>query len=232
MCLRSGCYNYVRHNIGELQHISLQYGIFCSMSGLNLKYFVTSKIDGIFKFVKEHLAWLIAFSCFLVFGLVMGVLSSLKPIDPQEALASVNSGMYALIVQASFAGYIFPLLIFTLISVTVFCFVGRFSHSVILTVSFTVAVGFFQGSTLVLVMRSFGLLALPLAIAYVVMSIITDLIYFALFARLARIAAEKRKYGCGTPFLPVLKSSVVIFVFCVVSVVVKSVLVILFSFFL
>lgn len=202
------------------------------MAGLNLKYFITAKSDGIMKFVGENLARLIMFSCFLVFGLVMGILSSLKPVDPQDALSSVNGGVYALITQAAFAGYFFPLLIFTLLSLVVWCFIGRFAHSVILTASYTVAIGFFQGGTIVLVMRSFGLLALPLVISYILLSLFTDMLQFALFAKLAHIALEKRRYGCSTPFLKVLKSSVIIFAACAAVIIVKSVLLILFSFFL
>ncbi len=206
--------------------------IFCIMASINVKYFFTARLDSLMQFIRSHLGKLVLFCGLLVFGLVMGVLSSLKPVDPVEALCSVNEGMYGLIAQAAYAGYIFPLLLFTLISITVMCFAGRFAYSVILTAAFTVVLGFFQGATIVLVMRAFGVLALPLVIVYTVFSILTDLVCFALFAILADISAEKRKYGCPTPFLKVLRRSVFIAVACCLLVLVKFILVVLFSFFL
>ena len=202
------------------------------MSSLNVKYYITAKTDGAVQFVKARWRKLVFFACFLVPGLEMGVLSSLKPIDPEEALASVNGGLYALITQAAYAGYIFPLLLFTISAIAVMCFVGRFAYSVIITAAFTVALGFFQGATVVLVMRTFGVLALPLVLSQIVISLLIDFAWAALFAMLAEAAAEKRRYGCGVPLLSVLKKAAAIAAICVVLVLLRSLFAVLFSFFL
>ena len=202
------------------------------MSSLNAKYYFTAKSDELRQFIRARAGRLVYFACFLVLGLVMGVLSSLKPTDAQEALDSVNGGMYGMITQASYAGYIFPLLLFTALSMCVMCFVGRYAYSLVVTTGFTVVMGFFQGATTVLVVRSFGVLALPLAVVYALLSVATDIIYFALFAVLADIASEKRKYGCSTPFLAVMKTAVYALVPAVIAVIVKSLLTMLLSFFL
>ena len=202
------------------------------MQTLNIKYFITAKLDKLSQFMKCNMPRLVMFAWFLVFGAVRGVLSSLKPIDPLQSLSDVNSGMFGLISQAAYAGYIFPLLAFTLLAIAVFCFVGRYAYSTILTCSFTVAMGFFQGATAILVIRSYGILSLPLVIAYVIFSVLTDMLLFALFAVLAEVSAEKRKYGCSTSFLIVLKRAAVTAVICAVFTLLKGVSLILFSFFL
>ncbi len=202
------------------------------MSSLSLKYYITARLDRMLHFIRCNLRCLILFSFALIFGLVMGILSSLKPIDPLEALDSANGGIYGLIVHASFAGYIFPLLIFTIAVFCAFCFVGRYAYSFLLTVAFTVLVGFFQGAVIVLVLRSFGLLALPFVIFYVLLSLLRDLLLLSFFCILAEIAAEKRKYGCSVPFVKLLLRILPIAVLTLVVCLIQSVFLILFSFFL
>lgn len=202
------------------------------MSALNIKYFFTAKLDGFSHFIRCNLPRLIFFACFFILGAVMGILSSLKPVDPLQTFSDVNAGIFGVIAHASYAGYIFSLTLFTSFSVVVFCFVGRYMYSTILTSACTVCIGFYQGMTIVLVVRSFGILAVPFSIAYALCSLLSDFLFFALFAILAEVASDKRKYGCSTPFVKVLRRAVVIGILCIILVLLKSLLLILFSFFL
>ncbi len=202
------------------------------MSSISLKYYITARLDNIFQFIKCNLRRLILFALALIFGLVMGILSSLKPIDPLEALDSANGGIYGLIVRASFAGYIFPLLIFTVIVFCAFCFVGRYSYSFLLTAAYTVLVGFFQGAVIVLVLRSFSLLALPFVIFFTVFSLLRDLLLISVFSILAEVGAEKRKYGCCVPFVKLFLRILPIAVTSLIICLLQSVMLLLFSFFL
>ena len=202
------------------------------MSSMSLKYYITARLDNMLQFVRCHLKRLILFAVALIFGLVMGILSSLKPIDPLEALDSANGGIYGLIVRASFAGYIFPLLLFTIAVFCAFCFIGRSAYSFLLTAAFTVLMGFFQGAVIVLVLRSFGLLALPFVIFYIIFSLLRDLLLISFFCILAQIAAEKRKYGCTEPFVKLLLRVLPIAIVSLILCLFQSVFLILFSFFL
>ena len=202
------------------------------MSSVSLKYYVTARLDNIFQFIKCNLKRLVLFSVALIFGLVMGILSSLKPVDPLEALDSANGGIYGLIVRASFAGYIFPLLILTVAIYCAFCLAGRHAYSFLLTAAFTVLVGFFQGAVIVLVLRSFALLALPFVLFYTVFSLLRDLLLLSFFCILAEIGVEKRKYGCGTPFVKLLLRVLPLTIVSLVICVIQSIMLLLFSFFL
>ena len=174
----------------------------------------------------------VCFGLFLVAGLVVGILSALKPIDPLAAFATHNGMIYGVIEQAAYLSFVFSSLFILLAVVVGTSFLGRFAYSTILLVVVTLVMGYFQGGTVVLVIRVYGFIGLPFVICYALTSLAIDFILFAHFALLAHYASERRKYGCRTPFMKVLLGSVYILVLALAVLIAKYILVIIFSFFL
>lgn len=202
------------------------------MSNNNFKYFFISTTDKISTFVKENVKGFVVFSLALIAGLVIGILSALKPVDCLTALSTHNGIIFSVIENAAYLSFIFGSL-FTLLAIFLATsFLGRFAYSQILLIILTIVIGYFQGGTVVLVIRVYGFIAIPFVIVYSVTSIAMNLILFAHFVLLTHYASERKKYGCKTSFLKALLTSVYIFVAAALALIVKYILVILFSFFL
>lgn len=202
------------------------------MASNGFKYFFISCTDRVTLFVKEHLKHFMCFGLFLVVGLVVGILSALKPIDPLAAFVTHNKLVYAVIEEAAYMSFVFSSLFTLLAIVLATSFVGRFSYSQIVLAVITIVLGYFQGGTVVLVIRVYGFIGLPFVICYALTSLALDLILFAHFALLWCYASERRKYGCRTPFLRALLGSVYIMLLLLVLLIAKYILCIVFSFFL
>lgn len=183
-------------------------------------------------FVKEHIKGFILFGLFLILGLVIGILSALKPVDAVIAFSTHNVHIYAVIEQAGYLSFIFGSLFTLLAVIVVTSFVGRFSYSTILLALICVIMGYFQGGTVVLVIRVYGFIAIPFVVCYAVTTIAIDLILFAHFVMLSLCASERRKYGCKAPFLKVLFNSINVLLLAFAMLIAKYFLIIIFSFFL
>ena len=191
-----------------------------------------SKADDLCRFIAEHKFRLIVYSAVLVCGLGFGILSALKPVDPLAALASHNGSIYAVTEQAAYLQFIFGSLFVFIAIVISTSFLSRLTFAPIILIVLTVVVGYFQGGTVVLVIRVYGALAIPFAVCYAISTLVYDLILFAHFAVLSRIAGEVKKYGCSTPLNKVLLGSVYVLLLGAAVLLIKYVLVILLSFFL
>ncbi len=198
----------------------------------NFKYFVIARFDEIVCFVTTHLKWLIIYSVALVFGLVIGVISAMKPLEPLVAFASHNQSLFELIEQAAFLQYFFSSLFVFLVVMALSVLVGKLPFSPVLFSVISVVLGYFQGGTVILLMRSYGLIALPLTICYSLTTLLLDMVVFCQFAMLSAISVEQRKFGCSVPLIKILTNSVYPLIFGFIVIVLRYLLVILFSFFL
>ncbi len=191
-----------------------------------------ARFDELVCFISSHMKWLIIYSAALVFGLVIGVISALKPIDSLAAFASHNPSLFELIEHSAFLQYFFSSVFLFLVILSLSVLVGKLPFSPILFSATAVILGYFQGGTVILLVRSYGLIALPLTICYSATTILLDLILFAQFAMLSAISAEQRKFGCSVPLMKIVMNSVYPLIFGFIVLTVRYLLVILFSFFL
>lgn len=198
----------------------------------NFKYFLTAKYDELIDFIKCNKLKLIVFSLFLVLGLVIGILSALKPVDPCDAFVSHNGALCALIEHADFLQFILASLFFSFILLVVTSVFCGFSYSFLLLFLLTLVLGYFQGGSVVFIIRIYGVIAIPFVIIYVFTTLLTNFILFAHFALAWKISYEKRKYGCSPKVTKTLLSALLVFAVFAITFFIKLFLLILFSFFL
>lgn len=198
----------------------------------NFKYFMMTKQDQISAFVRTNAKWIIIFCVILILGLTVGIISTLKPVDPFAALATHNKAIFEVIENASYMQFLFSSILTFFLIIALSAFIGRFPYSVIFLMALTVVLGYFQGGTVILVVRVYGVISLPLAICFSVLSLFVDLALFCFFSTLVKCSKERRKYGCKTSFIKTLLGSVYVMVFVLVAVLVRYFLVIVFAFFL
>lgn len=191
-----------------------------------------TKQDEISSFVRSNAKWMIIFCVILILGLVVGIISTLKPVDPFAALATHNEAIFEVIENASYMQFLFTSILTFLVIILISAFFGRFSFSFILLMSMTLVLGYFQGGTVILVVRVYSIIALPLVICYSIFSLFVDLVLFCMFSTLVRYGRERRKYGCKTSFFKTLFGSVYVMVLILIALLIRYFLVIAFSFFL
>ncbi len=191
-----------------------------------------TKQDEISSFVKSNAKWIVIFCIILIFGLVVGVISSLKPVDPFETLSTHNNSIFIVIENASYLQFLFTSMVTYVSIVFLSAMFGRFSLSAILLISVTLVMGYFQSGTVILVVRVYGVISLPLVICYSVFSIFADIVLFCFFATLVKAGRERRKYGCKTSFAKTLLGSAYLMIVIILALLIRFFTVIAFSFFL
>ncbi len=191
-----------------------------------------TKQDEISAFVKSNAGGIIVFCAFLVLGLTVGIISALKPADPFAALAAHNEGIFSVIENASYMQFLFTSLASFFTITLLSSLFGRYSYSAVLLVAVMLVLGYFQGGTVIFVVRVYGVISLPLAICYSILSLFADVVLCSIFARLVGIAKERRKYGCKTSFVKTLVGSAFPMLAMVIALTVRFFLVVAFSFFL
>lgn len=183
-------------------------------------------------FVRKNLKWLLVFTAFLIGGLVIGILSAVKPPDPLSALATHNADIYTFIEDAAYMPYFFSF-VFTIVAVFgVSSFLGRFAYSQVLSMLVAVVAGYFQGGTVILVVRVYGFISIPFVVFYSILTLLIDLVVFCYLASLAKCASDKKKFGCSCPFWPTLLSCLPLLIGCFILFLLKYFFLIMCSFFL
>lgn len=184
----------------------LSYAFSVKIISKNVKYKLTYVTDSIADFLKNNRKSIIVFCLLLIVGLVVGIISAIKPIDAEEAFLGHNSAVYKFIENAAYLPYVFICLFTFLAIMVVSSFFGRYKYSIFFLDILTAVFGYFQGGTIIFVVRIYGAMAIPFAVAYTLGTLLCDLIFVSFFSLLKRYVTEYKKYGCRTSFINALYS--------------------------
>lgn len=195
-------------------------------------YFFSSFFSDLAAYVKSRLFVLVIFFVCVVVGIAVGIFCGIKADDAIISLEGINGLLYSVIKNANFVLFFLLSVLQLIIVYAVIILIGRFAYSVIVLLIYLCFCGIVLGETCCLIIIGYGIAGIPLLVVYGAIDFCRICTSSMVFLHLFDASTERRKYGCTTSYLDILKLALPFIIFSVLLTLLLTIVVAVFSFYL